>query len=114
MIQTEGRMIAVQNKGKTIRKIFNYFQVKPFHSEYGQNAYQFKSCCQYCTFVTEIIQPYDHRELVTSAVENEIKGLVNKKKWKIVCRSEVTKNAIILEGRLVSAIKDCGFNKKTY
>lgn len=44
VIQTEGRMIAVQQKGKPIRNTFNAFQVKRFFPEYEQNLYQFKTC----------------------------------------------------------------------
>lgn len=41
VINTEDRMITVQ-KECTLRKSFNYFQVKPFYREYEENLYYSK------------------------------------------------------------------------
>lgn len=55
------------------------------------------------------IEPYDPwAKNFDKAIKNEIEGLIKRKTWKVVCRSEVPEGANVLGWRFVLAIKDEG------
>ena len=61
--------------------------------------------------LTEVIKTGDPRskdERFRAAKKKELKGLIEKGTWKLVCKSEVPKNANILGGRFALAIQDEG------
>ena len=59
--------------------------------------------------LSEVIKRGDLRsndERFRAAKQMELKGLIEKGTWELVCKSEVPKNVNILGGRFVPAIKD--------
>lgn len=65
--------------------------------------------------LTEILSPDDPRTaLFNDAKQKEIKGLIDRGTWKLICKDEVLDNANILGGRFVLAIKDAGADKEIW
>ena len=65
--------------------------------------------------VTEVLRPGEPRGrsgLFDEAIRNELKGLIDRGTYEIVCREEVPDNANILGGRFVFAIKEKGTAKE--
>ena len=61
----------------------------------------------------EVIKPSDPRaKKFEEPIQKEIEGLLKRKTWKIVCRSEIPEDGNLSKARFIFAIKDEGTDKK--
>ena len=113
-------MITAYNPQTKLRQTYNTHQVKPFYRDINNNMKELKSENDhgqppYTVHITEVIEPNDPRAWkFDEPIKKEIEGLIKRKTWKIVCRSEVPDDANILGGRFVLAIKDEGTNREIW
>ena len=132
-----GKIVTVKNEGNSAIADFNIQQLKPYfrpipflenvqnkNSEFAIN-YMMKDIAtkngpkspDYGVHMTEVILQNDSRlkdERFKAAKQNEIRGLVERGTWKIVMKDEVLKDANIMGGRFVLAIKDQGTSKEVW
>ncbi len=118
VVDATGRLITVQSQDRSTRQQFNATQVKPFYREFENLAFFLSNSDDSPPFeihITEVINPGDPRyENFEEAIKKEIDGLIKNGTWKVVCYDETPKDACVLSGRFVLAIKDEGTDKEIY
>ena len=112
VVDCTGRQVTISSADGTRRQMFNAFQIKPYHRPFKEKVIQNLYCFQsgedamkalYTTLITEVIEPNDPRAWkFDKPIQKEIEGLLKRKTWKIVVRSEVPEKANILNGRFVA------------
>ena len=120
VVDSTGRMITAYNPQTKLRQPYNTHQVKPFYRDINNNMKELKSKNDhgpppYTLHITEVIEPNDSRAWkFDEPIKKEIEGLIKRKTWKIVCRSEVPDFANILGGIFVLEINDEGTNREIW
>ncbi len=118
VVDVTGRLVTVQSENGQSRQQFSTSQIKPFYQEYN-NLEFFQSNDDstelFEVHITEVIHPGDPREkMFEEAIKKEIDGLVKNGTWRVVCYDETPKDACVLSGRFVLAIKDEGTGKEIW
>lgn len=120
VVDFTGRNVTEANTEKTFRQMISTYQEKLYFSEYYDNLHSLKSSGNlekdiYYIILTKVIEPHDPRAWkFDGAKRREIKGLIRRGKWKVVCRDEVPYNDNILLGRFILAIKDEGSGRQVW
>jgi hypothetical protein len=85
--------------------------LKLFHRNWLAHTEQY----QHDILITEIIKPGDPRAAkFDNAKRKEVQGLIDRGTWKVVTKDSVSKDANVLGGRFVLAIKHEGTEKEVW
>lgn len=126
VIKTEGKIVTVKGDGGSLQE-FNKVNVKPYFEDQDEEAteilYQMLKPFRSRTYkkkvnrvhITEVIKNGDPRaRLFEAAKEKEIKGLIDRGTWKVVSTHDLPRDANIMGGRFVLAIKNEGTKDELY